>query len=323
MNTKIGSTVSNRNTGKAAFAYNPALWKGYFLAPVTNKTVTAADMDDMKAFLNAQLHHADPIKRWHQFSRIDGFEIKTEAASQQTLTNGRAVIVDRSHPMYEFQFVDGGKGNHMAKRTFNGLEEYFVIFPYDANNNLEGCVDEDDPTAMTGRTLSIHYSHDAKPATRTTVAEYKVLVQLADAADENENSFAVKCNVNPAKLVGVRDVRMTDITPQGAAAGVFEISFTEGDGDVNLVTILGSALVNVANFTAKNEDTGADITFTVDVNTAGTGLKFTLSTADPDYDQGTNAKIAMSSVPTLATNGCKYFEGRDANGNFYVAVEMS
>jgi hypothetical protein len=280
----------------------------------------------MKAHINSQLHHDDPTKRWQQFSRIEGQEDKTEKSTTQSLPNGRMLVTDRSHPAWEFQFVDGGKGNHIAKMSYNGYEEYYVIFPYSkVSNVLEGCESEDDADVMTGYTLGLHYTHDVEPATRTTVAAYKTLVQLADAAEMNEKSYQVKCNCSCAKLLGVREGLLSDITPGGAAAGVFDIALTEGDGDTNLVTQLGTSLIAAGNFTCINNTTGNAITFAVAANPLGTGIRFTLSTVDADYDDagGVFARISGAAVSVLAAAGCKYFEFKDADGNLYILVEMN
>jgi hypothetical protein len=324
MKTNINSSVYNINTGKTAYDFNPGLMKGYFLAPVTNCDISAANLLVLETFINAQLHNASPSLRWHHAGIIEGHEDQTEAATSQTLPNGRIVMTDRSHPMFEFQFLNGGKGYHQALQSFNGLEQYFRMFYYDGNNVLYGVVSEDDDAVMTGIDLSLHYTHDYKAATKTTIAEYKTKIQFADAAQMNEKAWHIKCGFNLSKLLAVRDVLMTDITPGGAAAGVFEVGFTEGNGNTNLLTILTAAvLADADNFTVKRSSTGAAIAFAVAANTAGTGVKFTLTTGDSNYLAGADAKIAMKDPAALGVLGLKWFEGRDADGNYYVEVEMT
>lgn len=323
MKLDINQSLNYVNTGKAAFAFLPALWKGYFLAPITNCDITANDALDLKTFIDTQLHLADPTRRWQHATKIEGVEDQTEAASQQTLPNGRTIFTDRSKPLFTMQFVDGGLGSHIARLSYNGLEEYYRIFPYDANNVLGGAVSEDSDVVMTGMTLENHYTHDYKPATRTTVAEFKTSVQLL-AEEMNEKGWYIKANCSLAKRLAVRDVLMTDITPGGAAAGVFEIAYTEGNGDINLLTQLTAAvLADADNFTVKRATTGNAIDFTVAVNTAGTGVKFTLDTGDTDYSATAKARIALKDPAALGVLGLKWFEGRDKNGNYYVEVTMS
>lgn len=315
---------TSKNTGKPDCVHNPGLWKGGFLAPVSNAIISAADMVDLKTFIEAQVHHDDPAMRWHNFNPFEGIENKSEAAKSVTLPNGRTIMTDRSHPAYEVQFLTGGKCFHEAMQSFNGLEEMYVFFPYDIKNNLMGTVadelDTDGNVQMTGYSLNVFYTHDWIAQTAGAVIEYKTLIGFANAQEMNEDYFVIQAPYNLTKTVGVQDVAIANVTPSGAAAGVFTLSFLAGCGNTDLVSKLGSSFVNASNFTVVNDVTKAAVAFTVAANAAGNAIVFTLSTADTDYDTGVNARISMKAVSALATAGFKYFEGNDGEG---ILVEMN
>lgn len=300
---------ANKNTGKSDCPFNPKLWKGGYLIP-TGDVITAANRADQttfQTFLNGKLQHNNPASRWHHIGVFEGMEDKSEATQTQTLPIGRIVVTDRSHPLYEYQVLDGGKNYHQSLISFNGLEGYYQFLPYDTANVLMGTENPDDTTEMAGLDLSVLFAHDFKPGTRSSVAEYKGLIGLSDAAQINENFFAVKASFNLSKLKGVQDVKIVDVTT-GTTSGVHMVKIYAGGGTINIVEKLGSAIANEANFIFRKKSTGATVTKTAALSADGTYVTLTASLADTDYLDGTTMEIGLASVSTLAGNGCKYFE---------------
>ncbi len=302
---------SNKNTGKSDCPFNPALTKGFFLAPVANCKITAAnraDQDTLKAFINAQLQHNNPALRWHYIGPLEDLADKSEAPAIQTLPNGTQKVTDRGHSAGEYQILEGGKYYHQSLLSFNHMEEYFRVFPHDIKNVLQGTEDVDVATTMTGYTPSALFAFDYKPATKTTVPEYKGLVAYADAAEMNENYFAIKCDFQLAKLKGVQDISFENVTPGGAADGIHHIKIWGGGKTINLVEQLGSAIATATNFITRNKDTGAAINKTTALNAAGDAVVITCSLADADYVDGDLMEILWTSVSQGGDNGCKWFE---------------
>lgn len=300
---------ANKNTGKSDCPFNPKLWKGCYLVPVGSVITKAnrADTATLKTFINGKLQDNNPATRWHHIAVFEGMEDRSEGTQTQTLPNGRIVVTDRSHPLYEYQVLDGGKHYHQSLISFNGLEGYYQIMPYDTANVLMGTENPDATTEMMGYDLSVLWAHDYKPGTRSSVAEYKGLIGLADAAQMNENYFGIKCGFDLSKVKGVQDVTIVDVTT-GSTSGVHMVKIYAGGGTINIVEKLGSAIANEANFIFRKKSTGATVTKTAALSADGTYVELTASLADTDYLNATTMEIGLASVSTLAGNGCKYFE---------------
>lgn len=301
---------ANKNTGKPDCPFNPGLTKGGYLAPVANRKITAANRADqatLKTFIEAQVHHDNPALRWHYIGPFEDLADKSEAPTQQTLPNGTIKITDRGHMAGEYQILEGGKWYQQSLISFNHMEEYFVFFPHDIKNVLQGTEDIDDVTTMTGYTMSALFAYDYKPATKTTVPEYKGLIAYADSSEMNENYFAIKCDFQLAKIKGVQDVKIVDVTT-GSTSGVHHVKLYTGGKTLNIVETLGSSLANEANFIFRKKSTGATVTKTAALSTDGTYIILTASLADADYLNATTMEILLAAPSVLAGNGCKWFE---------------
>lgn len=306
------STVG-KNTGTPLKPLNPKLWKYLLLAPIGQDSITKANRADdatFKTFLNSKLRHDTPALRWQLFGRIEGVDDKTEAGSVQTLPNGTPVYTDRSHPAYEFQFLDGGFHSHVARLSYNNLNEYYVAYYIDGDGCFWGCQDETTSTTMRGYDLSICAEMDYKPATRTTVAEYKWMMGFADAAQLNDNVLAHKTSLNPKKLSTMQDVVMVDVTSDKGVTtnGVHVIEFWAGGKTLNLATYLGSALATSSNFIFRNSTTKNAVTKTVALGYDNTAIVVTADTADTDYVNAANHDFYMAANSVLDGNGCGGYE---------------
>ncbi len=298
-----------KNTGKSECPFNPKLWKGGYLTQYGD-VITAANRADaatLKTFIDGKLQNSNPALRWHHIATFEGMEDRSEGTQMQTLPNGRQIAVDRSRPLYEYQVLEGGKHYHQSLLSLNGMEGVFQFMPYDIANVLMGTENPDDTTEMMGYDLSVLFAHDFKPATRTTVAEYKGLIGLADASQMNENYFAIKAGFDLSKVKGVQDVTIVDVT-QGTASGIHQVKIMAGGGTINIVEKLGAALANEANFIFRKKSTGNAVTKTATLSADGKYIELAASLADVDYLNNTTMEIGLASVSTLAGNGVKYYE---------------
>lgn len=317
-NIKVYCAGSGKNTGKPACAFNPGLDKAYVLAPLGSDYIEEANFADaatFKTFLNGKLQHANPALRWHYIGPFEGTEDKTVKAAIQTLPNGAMYQTNRSQQAYRYQFTKGGKHYHNALISYNALGEYYRVYRIDNANNWMGTtsseVDSNGYPKMQGYSLNMLLAEDEEAATATTVTGRFFTISFADASEMNENYYVINAGFNPGSLLGVRDIVLRDVTPGGAASGEHHIQILADGGTINIVKVLGAAAATATNFLFTNQDTGAAVTKTTALNTAGDAVVITASLADADYVDGDNMEILWD-LATGGTNGCKWFESPEA-----------
>lgn len=303
------------NTGKSEYSYNPGIAIGGFLAPLSNSTLTAENMADIANFINAQLHHDDPLKRWQIVGPYEDVEDQSEEAQVQTLGYGRKIVTDRGYQGVKYPFLEGGKDYANKLIQYNGLHEFYRYFEVDINGVMIGTVVKDETTGAKqnqGLSLSMLHTHDMKRPTRSTVPVYAISLGFADPAELNEKVFAIKLpeTLRFRNLKAVQDLMLENITPAGAATGVFTVGVFAGSGNSNFAanSTLSTAMANSTRWIVTRKDNGAVIpTSGVTVNGTKTGFALAMNTAHANYTVGAKAYIDVASVSTLATAGIKWY----------------
>lgn len=163
-----------------------------------------------------------------------------------------------------------------------------------------------------GLSLSMLHTHDMKRPTRSTVPVYAISLGFADPAELNEKVFAIKLpeTLRFRNLKAVQDLMLENITPAGAATGVFTVGVFAGSGNSNFAanSTLSTAMANSTRWIVTRKDNGAVIpTSGVTVNGTKTGFALAMNTAHANYTVGVKAYIDVASVSTLATAGIKWY----------------
>lgn len=305
-----------KNIGRGSCPFTPGISTMGILAPVTNAIVTEANMADsatLLAFINAQLHHDDPLKRWHILGPYRGIDNMSQDITTFDDEYGDKEVTDDVRYAYGFR-LKNGIAHHKFLRTFNKQHEKFVYFDFSGDVMMGATHPEKDADGndqMTGFDLNLIFAPGATKADRANPTFFKVILGLADTVQVNDDYYHVELGFNPLRaLKGVQEVILKDVTPAGTAAGTFHIQATTEDGKVNLASgTLGSVLAAVDAWISKDKPTSAEIDIdSVSRNAANTAFIIALDTTDLDYDNGPGvARIDLESVGDLETLGAKWY----------------
>lgn len=309
-----------KNLGRNACPFTPGISTMGILAPVTNAIVTRTNMADtatLLAFINAQLHHDDPLKRWHIIGPYRGYEDMSEDITTFTDEYGDKEVTDDVRYMHSFR-LKNGKAGQKNLRTFNKQHEKYVYFDI-AGDVMMGAthpdLDANGDTQMTGYDLNLIFAPGAKKADRSNPLYTRIMLGLADTVQVNDEYFDVQLGFNPLRsLKGVQEVTLRDVTPAGAAAGVFHVEATVADGKINLASgTLGAILADPDAWIGKNKPTRAEVTLTtVARNADNTAFILTYDTADTDYDAGEKLLTDLEPVSDLETLGAKWYANSES-----------
>lgn len=309
---------TQKNLGKGTCPFTPGLVTMGFLAPVSNAIVTQANMADkatLQAFINAQLHHNDPTKRWHILGHYRGFEDMSEDIQTFTDEYGDKEVTDDVRYMYSYR-LKNGISHHRFLRTFNKQHEKFVYFEV-TGSVLHGSVhpdlDANGLEQMTGFDLNLLFAPGKRNATRTEPTYFRVLLGFADTVQVNDELFSVDTELNPLRAFkGVREVELKNVTPAGAASGVYHIE-AYVDGKNIAGSDIGASFADAAIWIGANLATAAEVDLTtVARNATNTAYILTFDNTDVDYDTDEQIKIDLEPVADLETAGLKWFANSES-----------
>lgn len=311
---------TQKNLGRDTCPFSPGIATMGILAPVTNAIITRTNMADaatLQAFINAQLHHDDPLKRWHLLAPYRGFEDMSEDMQTFTDEYGDKEVTDDVRYMHTYR-LKNGKAGHKNLRTFNKQHEKYVYFEIAASILMGAThpdLDANGDTQMTGYDLNLLFAPGKRNATRTEPMYTRIMLGLADTVQVNDEYFDVDMEFNPLRaLKGVIEVTLRDVTPAGAAAGVFHVEATTGDGKINLAnSVVGALLADVDAWIAKVKADNAELTLTtVARNALNTAYIHTFDTADTDYSAGDDSILDLEPVSDLETLGAKWYANSES-----------
>lgn len=318
------NTIKGRNLGNTATdgtGFLAAMSLGGYLAPFGNHIISAENLANLATWLPAQLRHDDPLKRWQKVGPWEDFADQSEDPTVQTLGNGRKMITDDGKTAWQFQFINGG--HHMAAqlRGYNNLHELYRYFDVDIENNITGFNSYDATTGakqMEGLTLSMLYTRAMKAATKSSVADFRIDIGFEDQTELNENrySFRLPDTLKFRTLKGVAELTLEDLTPSGAAAGVFTVGVYTGSGNKNLAedATLSAAIAASGMWELYRTDTGVIVPTTgVAVNGTKTGFVITANTAHANYVATKQVAIRPTAVSVWAAAGLKWFATSNPN----------
>lgn len=304
------------NIQKDDCVFTPGLSTMAIIAPKTNAIITKANMADsatLKAFINDQLHHDDPLKRWHILGPYRGLNNNSTEVVEAEDEYGDADVSDDVRYRYSFR-LKNGEASHKYLRTFNNLHERYVYFDIDSNRVLSGAYHEDldanGDYQLTGYDLNKLFAPAPTKADRGNVRDYRIMIGLADTQQVVDEHYGVEMEFNPLRLRGVREVVIKDVTPSGTAAGTYHLELTTGDGKTNLASgTLGSALTDTTLIEGYNKATGAEIDVsTLTRNALNTAFIVTYDNAgDADWDANEQIEHRLAAVSVIEGLGGKWF----------------
>lgn len=312
----LDCTTNGRNTGHKGCAFNPKFGKGDILVPYDFSVAVAATDSPatiaaaIKTALLAAFVNNAYASRAQFIGKYVGFEDKSEAAAFQSFNLGTKSKVNRTKYMHEYQYTNGGLDYHNSVLSFQGKHESYKRIIVEDGGIIRGAMvfTAGVLTGFQGIGLDGIDVNDAKDGTFTTAPEYKVTFTISDAAEMNENSFAVNMGENVFDMV--EDVLVTDLQliPFAAtSARVHPFMIKTVAGDVNVADTLGSILNSTTLVTATNENSGTAIAVTsVAVNTL-TGKYVITFTAGAGYVATEYAIVRLASVSALHALGADYY----------------
>lgn len=312
INVQCSTTHENLQAGDCPYIMPKP--DGMFLAPVGNKNLTATQLADIAQSIKNNLKHADKNKRWYNVPCFLAEDISTAEQLQED-EEGIQYVSDDVKYAFRLRLNKGGKCLHKQLRSFNNLFEHFVLFPYSivaGMTHLHSAIDEeldaDGNTQYCGWDLSMMFAPGIKVATRTTKALMDWLVGFSDTMQVNDTYGVHKFAANAKKFKGVQEVQLVDVTPSGAASGVYHVKPLAGCGTVNLAEVYGSTLADVDAWITKN-NAAAELDITsIALGATGDHYVITQDTGDSDYNATDAANINLEPIADLIALGIAAIE---------------
>jgi hypothetical protein len=296
--------------------HNPDLIK-WILAVPKGTTFTAAQLADFETTIQAGLVNDTYSSRFHLFGATDGFygfEDASEDRQQQTFGYGNKVTTRDAQYYWNFMYLDGAMCAHMSYLQFKGREKEFDYIFIDAKRNFMGTftLGTNKEYLFKGVRVTEFYENNWKPKDGSNETVFMLSVGISNARQLNEDYAFVTADFDIADLNQVKDVRITAL---GAVSGTGEVNIMlhDGCGGRNLVQLYGSAIANVARFTATNVSTGAAITITATTIggvAEGSYLIFNMDDTDTDYPSaGGFIEIDLVAPSVLVAASLDYYDG--------------
>lgn len=302
----------NTGLGKCQYKLKP---RRFAIFTPKGEIITAANLANWAAYLISKLIHNDPLQRWYCIGPLKGFDPNGEALKAYSYQDGSKVTTADATESMLYQLANS---LCVAKnlQDFDNSESSFDVFYIDTDDMAQLY-----QTTTTGNAVAVKgFIPDEISTPAPDQPNYgtpgipKIQITHNNPKDNIRNMAIIDMKSSPMQQLSeryaVQTVTATEVTPGGAAAGVFHIAFMGGCGSDNLAKEFPTQLPVGARFTAKNAATLGVITITgVALNAAGTAVVFTLNAADADYPTvGLGILIDQVSVSDWATGGMAYFE---------------
>jgi len=290
---------------------------GFFIPKGTG--ISAADAVNLKTFIAGKVHAAVYAERWHPVGNWNTITAQDQEEVTQTFEDGSSYTNRDGYYSAMYRHLNG-QCFHQSLRRFEGRQEQYDYLEVDKDGRLVGVAGYNAAglEMLYGFDLSRIHIPNLTRATQAEAVGYWLTLDLADATEMNDRVMMMDAKdvqgikFNPlayAKSQSVKDVFLSNLTPSGAASGVFTIFVAEGCNDVSIGKTYGAALT-AANVVAKNKTTGAPITVTSFVVQATDAAPYilTLDTTDPDYPATGYIELTLTGVTSLFTALGNYYE---------------
>jgi hypothetical protein len=304
------------NTGLPSCQWNPDLIIGSLKIP-KGTVLTAAQLVDLEATIQALLVHDTYASRAHRFGRFEEIDDQSEDRAQKTWGYGGKTTTREETYDWVFYYTDGGFCTHQAYKRFSGRHrEYDELF-IDQSGHLIGrkALDANGVYGLAGIQLKEFYVKNWKPSNGSDPAMYACNYKAADAKQLNEQLVSIEMDFDIFALDTIKDI---DLQPVGTtivdADGDINVSVTSGCGGQNLVELYGATIANAARFAVTNASTGVAIAFAVASGGSGDSayVAFNVDDTDAAYPSaGGHIKIETVAVSTVHTAVGEYYESNE------------
>jgi hypothetical protein len=264
------------------------------LAP-KGTVIPAAQMVDattLTTYIQQKLINDSDALRWYLFGNLDKFTEGTKAAATED-TGIYQKRVFKFAPEYSFRYL-ANVYNFIEALKFDGCEYAYDAILIDKTGTLQGTYDTSGGGGLQFRALTQFFVDDIKLKTPNSDTALTLYVTFADRTENNDNLnfFETGGVLNPAKLAGLLNLWLTDVSatvqPTGYdATKCFVITAKAGQGAIDWFQTYGSS-VTAACFIATDLNTGSTLTIS-------SVAPFTMIVADQTYNviMGT-----LSAAPT-------------------------
>lgn len=304
-----------RNVGTVGCGFLPDVIRGGIFIP-KGMTLNAAQIADLRNTLVTLANTDDQTQRIYPFGPFSDFTDNSEDTVYETTGYGDELFVREGQYRWQFRFKDANMCQHTALGTFTNRQDSFDLLLWDKTNAILGTTKQDAEgnDVLGGFALSSINRLKMVLNSGSAVAQSWIRVTLADESEFNSRPGIVIESDAPfsldSTLKGLIDVKLTNVTPVGAGAGVKSIVAMAGCGGQNFGQLYATELADFNLYTATNVATGASIPVTAATVTPEGVIQLTLNSASPDYPAGTGKiRIGMVAPSALAAEDIETPDG--------------
>lgn len=266
-------------------------------------TFSSADMASSATFIAAVKTKTTAARggRVYPVWDIQNFEDNTGDPSQGGVGNlsTAQIITQDAVPLFSFGYPGGEKRHKMMSNLAAGSYDVFFV---DSGYAVYGC---DSGLNMKGYATMQNYVDAPKFIVSDAVNLYRFRTTLTSITEYRDQSAFFVTNSGIKAAVGLINVVLVHVSGTGNAKTIEAIA----DGGTNMQTAYGATLANVANWTAKNMQTGAAFTITSVTQSAPNFIVTLDTTAWTALASGDKVQINLASAATLNAAGVTPFEG--------------
>ena len=305
------------NTGVGTCGYNPGLIVGAFAIPYG--TVLSYPDSAIKTTLQSNLIADSRASRWFMFGQLGMFKDNTEDVKTENLDG---INVNNFVPPYnwEYRLINKLSNFYGFQETLSFIESqgaYQWIF-FDDQNQLLGtaATDANGLPAIGGVTLAQFF---AKPWMQKEASGkgniYRLQFNGIPAASLNQNfvgSAPVGFDILNT-LLGLKDVKLTDVSPAAHAHGTNTVQGTVGSA--SLSDVYGSTLAAAGAWVVKNitQNTTVTPSAVALVNLANGSTAYQFTTSGQTNGDKLQISLAAPSVLAAAPYNIKYIVNETVN----------
>lgn len=303
---ELTSGVRYGNTGAPDVSYDLDKIKYALLVPKDSQ-ITRTNLAAIKTFLKELVIKDDRNLRGQSIGPFVTIEDVSTETTRETSGYGFQRVISEGRYGWNLTFWKGAKDLHTALRKFNNRQDDFDVLLIDETNVLIGTrvFDTTGKEAMKGFSISQIWTDKMTMNDGSAGTKYMFSIMLDSVTELNDDIFVMELGFNyGAEVKSLVDVHLSDVTPTGAASGVYTIA--PRAGKQNLVAVYPTVLNSTALWTAKRADTSAAVTVASAAATAGVGFQLTLTVTG--IPSGTAIYITGVAPSGLAAAGVKGFE---------------
>lgn len=289
-----------RNVGGVSCGFMPDVIMGVIFIP-KGMTFNAAQIADWRNTLVSLANSDNPSQRIFPIGPFTDFTDNSEDTVRETTGYGDELFVREGQYRWQMRLAKANMCLHTALSTFINKEDSFDMLLWDKTSAVIGTTKQDEfgRDVLGGFALASLERPKLTLPTGSTKAQSWIRVTLQDESELNARPGIVIEYDSPfnmtSALKGLIDVKLSDVTPPSAGAGVKHIAAMAGCGAQNLAELFETELADFSLFTATNVATNAPIAITA-ATVANGVIELALDTLDPNYPSSGTGKIRIGMV---------------------------